>query len=79
MAGEMGREAKTECLSQGALAEDNKRLQEMLHSALRREAEALRRVKHLSDLLSECRVASCGTPSSGPERRLPVYAMAGLI
>ena len=48
----------------GALAEDNKRLQEMLHSALRREAEALRRVKHLSELLSECRAR---TPSSGPE------------
>lgn len=55
----------------GALAEDNKRLQEMLHAALRREAEALRRVKHLSELLGECRV-NCGTPSSGPERRLTI-------
>lgn len=75
MAGETGRDAETESLSQGALAEDNKRLQEMLHSALRREAEALRRVKHLSDLLSECRVASSGTPSSGPERRLYVISL----
>lgn len=63
-------ESETEFLSQGAgaLAEDNKRLQEMLHSALRREAEALRQVKHLSELLSECRVAYSRTPSSGPER-----------
>lgn len=54
------------CLSQNAdaLADDNRRLQDMLHSALRREAEALRRVKHLSDLLSECRVR---TPSSGQD------------
>ena len=79
MAGETGRDTGTESLSQGALAEDNKRLQEMLHSALRREAEALRRVKHLSNLLSECRVASSGTPSSGPERRLSVCALTTLI
>ena len=66
-----GEVALTESLSQGAdgLAEDNKHLQEMLHSALRREAEALRRVKHLSDLLSECRLANSGTPSSGQERK----------
>ena len=66
----MLRDAESESESQdaGALAEDNKRLQDMLHAALRREAEALRRVKHLSELLSECRV-NCGTPSSGPERR----------
>ena len=66
----MWRDAESGSLSQGAdaLAEDNKRLQEMLHSALSREAEALKRVKHLSELLSECRAANSGTPSSGPER-----------
>lgn len=70
MAAEMWKDPDTEFSSQrgGVLAEDNKRLQEMLHAALRREAEALRRVKHLSELLSACRV-NCGTPSSGPERR----------
>ena len=52
--------------AEGDVAEDNKRLQEMLHAALRREAEALRRVKHLSELLTECRAGS-GTPSSGPD------------
>ena len=53
------------------LAEDNKRLQEMLHAALRREAEALRRVKHLSELLAEYRGVGSGsrTPSSGPDRK----------
>ena len=55
------------------LAEDNKRLQEMLHAALRREAEALRRVKHLSELLGECRVAS-RTPSSGPDGEFPAFS-----
>ena len=52
------------------LREDNKRLQEMLHAALRREAEALRRVKHLSELLAEYRVNGSRTPSSGPDRML---------
>ena len=51
------------------LAEDNKRLQEMLHAALRREAEALRRVKHLSELLAEYRAVGSRTPSSGPDRK----------
>lgn len=70
--GETSRDSETESISQSAsaLAEDNKRLQDMLHSALRREAEALRRVKHLSELLSECRVANSGTSSSEPERML---------
>lgn len=67
---ETSRDSETESKSQNAsaLAEDNKRLQDMLHSALRREAEALRRVKHLSELLSECGVANSGTSSSEPER-----------
>lgn len=52
------------------LAEDNKRLQEMLHAALRREAEALRRVKHLSELLAECQLTGSVSPSSGTERKL---------
>ena len=65
----MWKNSETPCLSQSsdALADDNKRLQDMLHSALRREADALRRVKHLSDLLSECRVS---TPSSGQDCKL---------
>lgn len=67
---ETSRDSETESKSQNAsaLAEDNKRLQDMLHSALRREAEALRRVKHLSELLSECRVTNSRTSSSEPER-----------
>jgi hypothetical protein len=59
--------ATTSPKSAGALSEDNKRLQEMLQSALRREAEALRRVRHLSELLAECRMAGSRTPSSGPD------------
>ena len=53
-----------------SVTDDNKRLQEMLHSALRREAEALRRVKHLSDLLSEYRQTNSGTPSSVQECKI---------
>ncbi len=34
------------------LAFNNRRLQDMLHQALRREAEALRRLKHLSEQFS---------------------------
>lgn len=73
--GETSRDSETESTTQNAsaLAEDNKRLQDMLHSALRREAEALRRVKHLSELLSECRVANSGTSSSEPERMSPLH------
>ena len=67
---ETSRDSETESKSQNAsaLAEDNKRLQDMLHSALRREAEALRRVKHLSELLGECRITNSRTSSSDPER-----------
>lgn len=78
--GETSRDSETESISQSAsaLADDNKRLQDMLHSALRREAEALRRVKHLSELLSECRVANSGTSSSEPERMFLINVTAYL-
>ena len=58
-------EGTREPLSQGedVLAEDNKRLQEMLHSALRREAEALRRVKHLSAMLAALGCEDGNAPS----------------
>lgn len=44
------------------LMADNRRLQELLHQALRREAEALRKLKHLSLQLAEFR-ATCRTPT----------------
>ena len=44
------------------LVADNRRLQDLLHQALRREAEALRKLKHLSLQLAELR-ATCRTPT----------------
>lgn len=48
------------------LLEDNRRLQEMLHLALRRETEALRKLKHLSEQLTEVRqsTSSCSSPTA---------------
>ena len=39
------------------LVADNRRLQDLLHQTLRREAEALRKLKHLSLQLAELRAA----------------------
>lgn len=52
------------------LMADNRRLQELLHQALRREAEALRKLKHLSLQLAEFR-ATCRTPTLAEANGLP--------
>ena len=43
---------------------ENRRLQELLHQALRREAEALRKLKHLNETLLAGGDPACGTPTS---------------
>ena len=48
----------------GGGAMENRRLQELLHQALRREAEALRKLKHLNETLLAGGDPACGTPTS---------------
>lgn len=48
----------------GGGAVENRRLQELLHQALRREAEALRKLKHLNETLLAGGDRACETPTS---------------
>lgn len=57
----------------GGGASEIRRLQELLHQALRREAEALKKLKHLNEAIISCERdrPTCGSVSSASDGRYP--------